>query len=1579
MDAPWRIELFGGLRVRRGAQIITRFPTRRAGALLAYLAYFLDRSHPRERLIELLWPEVDPEAGRRNLSQTLFLLRRELEVPSLPSAALIEASRLSIGLNAAVVTTDVADYEQGLATAVQASSAERVEWLTRAVALYRAQLLPGWYEEWIPAEQDRLAEAYVQALRQLRTHWEQAGDLHQAVHYARQEVRVDPFREGAQRELIRLLAAVGQASAALRQYAMLERLLQQELGAVPSAGTRSLVDEIRCPQPGDSARPTLTPAAASRREPSAHSRSGPATPPGRSFLAVPPTRLAQSEPAQPASPEPASRTAQSLAEGESRMVTLLSVARYRCAEPVVAMAPEEEAGRIQLLVRAMAEIVMRYGGRVDRSLGDGILAVFGTPHTHEDDPERAIHAAMKIRAAARDLGLPVAAGVDTGVVYVGGAEPDAAVSLMGPVVQWTARLQEQADPDQLLIGERSFRLTQRAFEFSTVSLMMKGSVRPLVAHQVERRRVPTEKLRGIEGLRAELVGRDEELAKLSAAADQVLGGRGQMVSVVGEAGVGKSRLVAEMKQSVGGGVWSGTRVVVDASDASARTPHPLHPTPLWLEGRCLELGMGVSHSVFIDLLTSHFGWGAGLDERGRGARIVALLRDMVVRGDLSAERLDAVGPLIGNLLSARFGSDWDDRLKAAAPEQIQHQTHLALRDFLVALARQAPLVLVFEDLHWADRLSLDLITLLMETLAHTPVFLLCLYRPDREHPCRHLGSVAEQKCPEQYTEIHLRDLTPSQSYRLVESLLSMEGLPASLQTLILERARGNPFFVEELVRSLIDAGIVFRVGGAWHVREEVEGVAVPETVQSVVLSRVDRLRPDLKQVLEIAAVIGRLVRRRLLEAMLGTGIGVEEALGDLVENGFIYRERAVPEEEYSFKHVLTQETLYHNLLSRRRAELHRKLAQVIETIYQHGPDEFDELLAHHYERSGDDEKAVEYLLRAGEKCRRAYLNTEGIAYLRRALDRLRQLPLEKARAEWRLAALKGLGRIQHGIGDESEAEQSFLEAIAIGKEIGLPARELVPLYWWLGDALFWQGRHDEMLHTAEEGLSLLETDTASVEAVIMNDTIASAHREKGDWGKFLEFTNRNVQILPRVPYSEELRPSYAHVAYSRASLDEAAQWLRVLDMLAHEHHDLRAMAEVRHLTGMQEMSTGDYHEALRHLRQGSDLYTNIGDTKDGWGCLAAIGWASLALGMLPEAEAALDRVSQAPATGLRRSTRASLSALAGIISLCRGRWESATEAFSKAITLHREAGSRAEELQAALWLGRTFLLQGQREKAVRQFHDALALSQPYKSTAYGRWSQVFALSGLEEAYDKLAAFVAFSRQFKSEQPGAVTCGRWFLEPAEPLFFSEARTAEAFSAPLSAAWRWHDPLGDCSYTLRNGLDIHAANGRDLWRANRTAPRVLRPMAGDFAIQTVCNPVSSQKPAMGGLLLWKDERNFLRLESGSLGKYDLSFTRCIEEEHVPVGRGRWRTDAMPFAVESTERVFLRLERLGYRVIALCSPDGESWFTVGETEFPIEGTVEVGLHAVGNIDRSIYPGAHPDGTAIRFTSFHLWSRTA
>jgi tetratricopeptide (TPR) repeat protein len=679
----------------------------------------------------------------------------------------------------------------------------------------------------------------------------------------------------------------------------------------------------------------------------------------------------------------------------------------------------------------------------------------------------------------------------------------------------------------------------------------------------------------------------------------------------------------------------------------------------------------------------------------------------------------------------------------------------------------------------------------------------------------------------------------------------------------------------------------------------------------------------------------------------------------LEEEQLIYQERVVPVEEYAFHHVLTQEAVYASIPPPRRARLHGLVGKALERLSSWDLEAHYEELAYHYERSGADEKAIEYLLKAGEKARRAYLKEEAIGYFQRALERLDGSVPGDCRKGWRLAALKGLGQIYHGMGKELEAEECFRRAIVVGQEIGLDPPELVRLYSWLADVLWWQNQNSEMVRVGEEGLALIGQNTESIEAALMNDAVGWGCFFTGNLERGREFIDRNTRFLRRLPYSEELRPVYNHVVDEctvNKNAEEALKWLQTLEQKAKAHYDLRALGEVHVFTARLLASQGDLLGALLRYQQTLELSTRIGDVKlENWG-LGGIGGHYLSLGELRDArEYANRRREITESIGERQFIRTSYVQL-GMISLCEGAWDQAADAFLKAAQLDREIGAGPWEVEETLALGRSYLAKGEREEALKRFQQSLSLGGPSPQI----------LCALEEAYLEPEEFRAICGCLREEHPEMrdLPFAQWYLEPTEPLCFSQLLVSERFVMSLSSDWAWQDPFGDCAWKAENGLEIHAANGRDLQHLNLSAPRLLRSVSEGLALETTCVAVSAEKPAIGGLLLWKDSRNYLRLDRGTRGPHEISFSGCVADRDLIIGRGR-----LP-----TERVILRLERVGSRVNALCSADGQNWFTVGQVTFAVDDPLEIGVFGIGRIDRTIYHGAHPCGTAIRFESFRL-----
>lgn len=646
---------------------------------------------------------------------------------------------------------------------------------------------------------------------------------------------------------------------------------------------------------------------------------------------------------------------------ENRLITALSVDITGSTQLSASQSAESAFQLMQDCFEVLVNIVASYEGIISGFRGDALLAFFGSPIVHENDSERAILAAFDMRDAMHDKGLQIRVGIHTARMTVGEIKTQlhSEYTAYGTDIVVAKRLEETADTGQILVSSETHRFTQRAFAFENLSpLSLKGFDMPVIAHSVIRPLENPRKLRGIEGLTSRLIGREVEFASLVGAIDALANEQmGQIVTVVGEAGIGKSRLVQELREMF-----------------------QSHDQLQWLEGRCISIGQPMSFWPFIDILRTELGISSQDSEEDVADKLIGHIND------LFGEDAQRIIPYVGQVLSAKLPEAYQEQIRYAAPEQIRHQTLLRMQEMFIALAHRHPLVLILEDLHWADELSLDLLWVLLDVLETTPLMLVCVYRPQREHRSWQIDGIASSRHRDRCTSIRLNPLTSQQSQQMVQSLLAIESLPAETEAVILQRTEGNPFFVEEVIRSLIDQGEIFQEAGGWKAKASITQINVPDTIQSVILSRIDRLQDEVKYVLKCASVIGCVFQERLLAYLSGQQALLSDRLDELESNELVYRERILPELEYAFKHALTQETTYQGLLEQQRHLFHERVAEGIEIIYQHQVEEYYEQLAYHYSRSENQAKATEYLTKAGQKTAGRYANEEALDYFNQALD-----------------------------------------------------------------------------------------------------------------------------------------------------------------------------------------------------------------------------------------------------------------------------------------------------------------------------------------------------------------------------------------------------------------------------------------------------------------------------------------------------------------------------------------------------------------------------------------------------------------
>jgi predicted ATPase/class 3 adenylate cyclase len=767
--------------------------------------------------------------------------------------------------------------------------------------------------------------------------------------------------------------------------------------------------------------------------------------------------------------------------------------------------PEDVRAFQDDLFHELSGPIERYGGFVEKFVGDAVMAMFGAPTAHEDDPERALRAALAMhdgmtalnQAWARRLGRALAlhVGVNTGPVVAGTLGPTArgAYAVTGDTVNTAARLQSAAAPGQTLVSRATYLLTQHAFAFEPLgAVSLKGKAEPVPVFRLLGA-LETPRSRGglgARGLVAPLVGRDAELGHLLAAFDRAAGGQAQVVSLGGEAGVGKSRLLEEFLARL---------------DATGRLEKATVR-----RAACRSVGER-TYGVVADFFRDGYGIVA--------TDAPASVREKLAVGLRGLELGEEAGARIATVAGYVLGLEPDDPIPHLDPEQLKRQIFLAMRTLFERRLARGPLLLVVEDLHWADAASVELLSFMTDRLADRRLLLVFTHRPGLD-----AGAVMGGRT--RHTAIRLGTLSARDCETFVGGLFGSSGdaLPASLRDLVVGRAGGNPFYLEEIVRELIDAGVLVRRDDGWACAADVSGVDVPVTVQGLILSRLDRLPAAARRLAQEAAVVGPEFELGLLRLVATDGPECDDAL-TLLEDAELVRALPAPTgpagssagdaRRYAFTHGLVQESVYQNLLLRRRLELHGRTARALETLAESGERsarlEDLEALGHHWSASADKLKGARYLTRAGDWARAMYANADAIRHYERALRTLTECEADGAErlpVEERLADVLGLtGRREAAL----PHYESVREAAAAAGDRASQARvdrKVAALYW---DA----GERERALGRLRSGLALLD-GLEHIELAHLYQEMGRLAFRSGDNQAALEWADRALAHAERL-------------------------------------------------------------------------------------------------------------------------------------------------------------------------------------------------------------------------------------------------------------------------------------------------------------------------------------------------------------------------------------------------------------------------------------------------------------------------------
>lgn len=1080
-------------------------------------------------------------------------------------------------------------------------------------------------------------------------------------------------------------------------------------------------------------------------------------PPGFKFCGQCAASLTSASPAPrlvPKSP-PASEPPALPLEGERKIVTALFADMKGSMDLLEDLDPEEARAIVDPAIARMIDAVHHYDGYIVQSTGDGIFALFGAPHALEDHPQRALYAGLKMQdemrryaAELRIMGRPpveIRIGVNTGEAVVRSihtGDGSAEYTPIGHAVSLASRMQTLAPSGSIVIAAETRKVVAGFFELKPLGpARIKGVSEPVEVFEVTgigplRTRLHRSASRGL----SKFVGRTAEIEQMKRVAEVARTGHGQIVAAVAEAGVGKSRLFHEFKQ-------------IQRDD--------------WrmLEAFSVSHGKASAYHPVIDLLKGYFGIADSDDDRTRRekitGRVLALDRSLEdTLPYLSALMgVDGSIPSVGTTkdpseLIEEYGRFWEeslDRLQTLATQgpsafegmdQAIHRarTRDAIKRLLLRESMNQPLMVIFEDLHWIDDESRDVLEVLVESIGTARVLLMVNYRPEFHHQW---GNKTY------YTQMRLDPLGPETANELLNGLLGDSAELNPLRDLIVRRTEGNPFFIEEMVQVLFDEGALVR-NGTIKLNRPLSSIRVPVTVKGIIAARIDKLGPAEKDLLQTLAVIGKEFPLGLVRHATGkTNDVLLPLLANLQLGEFIYEQPAAPEPDYTFKHALTQEVAYDSILADRRKAIHERAAEGIEAIFATQIEDHVEELAAHYSRSGNVSKAIDFLSRAAARARQRSAYEEAVRHLGAAIDLLMTLPdsLSRARQEaglrvaygQALVTIRGFSdpqvdglvkrsrELMSQLGESMEALPLLFAIWQIDfsrghfKTAAVLARQVFTITQATGDDLeiarghgamagteMWRGNLASARKHGESALAIYDRDLATY--LPMSGAGVIPGRCELSWVLWtLGYPDQAARCVDELtnlakrlnrPYSTAFALQFAiAIADLRGDLSHVRAWSEALIELAQENGYPGWLASARMSLGALIVNQEDFDTGIKMLREGIDATRNHGSLPVYRYGLVLMAATFLRAGNIEEGLRALEEGASAIEEDDQHFQEAEIWRLRGEFMLARKHEQLAEEHFHRAINIARTQEAKSWELRAATSLARMLASQDRNAEA----------------------------------------------------------------------------------------------------------------------------------------------------------------------------------------------------------------------------------------------------------------------------------------
>jgi len=868
-------------------------------------------------------------------------------------------------------------------------------------------------------------------------------------------------------------------------------------------------------------------------------------------------------------------------EGERKLVTALFCDIANSTALANRLGPEGMHALLnQFFELALAE-VHRYEGTINQFLGDGFMALFGAPIAHEDHARRATLAALDIQKALQRIGsqfkdtVQVRMGLNTGLVVIGGIGDNLRMdyTAVGDTTNLAARLQQLAEEGQIVTSDSTRQAVEGYCKLNFLGdFSLKGMHEPVPAWEVvadrgARTRLEIEAESGL----TPFVGRKHEIMLLEQCYEKARSGQGQMVFIVGEPGIGKSRLLLEFHRRLG-------------SDAT------------WCEGHSVSFGWSIAYHPLIDLLKRNF----RIEENDSEKVIV----EKIARGVLRlGDDLKPILPYLKYLLALNPA---DPTVKSMEPQLRRAEIFDGLRRLTLRAAEIRPQVVVFEDLHWMDQATEFYLRFITDSIPAGRLLLILTYRPGYINP-------VEERTFQ--TRMALGSLSSADSIAMTRSLLAVDSLPQELQAMIVHKAEGNPFFVEEVIKSLKEIGAIRRSEDRFLLTGSLDDVFIPDKIQDVIQARIDRLDEAPKKTLQLASVIGRKFTHRLLDRLADIGGQTEANLQELKALELIYEKDVYPELAYMFKHALTQDVAYNSLLVKRRRELHCIIGQVMEELYADRLQEYYEIIAYHYAKGEDWNKALEFNLKAAEKANQSFANREALAYFDQALE-----ITEKAGSAVDVSTLMSIYEARADLYLVlNEFQLSIREGenlLAVARQKGDRVSESKALTA-MGYASLWHHNFDQANNYAREAIRVAEK-------LGEKSVLAGGHFILGEVDAL---TGRLEEAKEKVERALNISLSAGDLRYESLSLGllglsknwqgeytQASGLLYEGYRIAKDNNLLAPLFDILFAYGIALTGKGEYDRAVEIFKEGLALTEKVGDEIFHLRVMNSLGWLYLECG-----------------------------------------------------------------------------------------------------------------------------------------------------------------------------------------------------------------------------------------------------------------------------------------------------------------------------------------------------------------------------